>query len=174
MLKLIVVILATLSISFSSYADEGKKVKMKTYRHSVFSVSVPMDWEEKRESNDETVILNSKNGKDQLTISVMHFKPGTKKEDLKKSFERHLVARHQAEKVEAKGKVMLTDAKINDNGDFLYSKYGGYEKSIDRRFIALVTAEKGKLFTFYVESIGTSDEYTNNIAAEIFNSVEVK
>ena len=155
-------------------ANAGQKSKMKTYRHADFSVTVPFDWEETKKSNDETVILISKNGKDQITISVMYFKPDIKKEEVKKSFQRYLEARRNAEKTETGGKVVLTDAKVTDNNEYLFTKYGGYEKSRDRRFIALVTAEKGKLLTFYVESLKTSDEHTNTLAAEIFDSVEIK
>ncbi len=174
LIKLIATTLAVTSIVSGNVAEGGQKQKMKTYGHSAFSVAVPLDWEETPDSNDETIILRSKNGKDQLTISVMYFKPGTKREEVKKSFERYLETRREAERTETKGKAMLTDAKITDKGEYLFTKYGGYEKSSDRRFIALVTAENGKLLTFYVESLRTSDEHTNQLAAEIFNSAEIK
>jgi hypothetical protein len=171
---MITVIMTAIGVSFGAPVEGGKIHKMKIFRHSAFSVSVPLDWDEKSESNDETIILSSKDGKDQLTVSVMFFKPGTNKSEIKKSFERYVQARRQAEREEAKGSLMLTDAPINDKGEYLFTKYGGYEKSSDRRFIALVTTENGKLLTFYVESLGTSDDHTNNLASEIFNSAEIK
>lgn len=154
--------------------EAGQQLKMKTFLHSDFSVSVPADWEETRDSNDETIVLASQNGKDRLTISVMYFKAGVKKDDIKKSFINYLEARRKAELAETNGKVTLTDAKVNDGGDYLFTKYGGYEKAIDRRFIALITAEKLKLFTFYVESTGANDSYVNDLAAKTFDRIEVK
>ncbi len=104
----------------------------------------------------------------------MYFKAGVKKDDIKKSFINYLEARRKAELAETNGKVTLTDAKVNDGGDYLFTKYGGYEKAIDRRFIALITAEKLKLFTFYVESTGANDSYVNDLAAKTFDRIEVK
>lgn len=154
--------------------EAGQKLKMKTFHHSDFSVSVPIDWEETRDSNDETVVLTSQNGKDRLTISVMYFKAGVKNDDIRKSFGNYLEARRKAEISETNGKITLTEAIVNDGGDYLFTKYGGYEKAIDRRFIALITAEKLKLFTFYVESTGTNDSHVNDLAAKTFDSIEVK
>lgn len=154
--------------------EAGQQLKMKTFRHSDFSVSVPVDWEVARDSSDETVGLVSKNGRDRLTISVMYFKAGVHNEDIKRSFSNYLEARRKAEIAETNGNVMLTDAKVNDGGDYLFTKYGGYEKAVDRRFIALITAEKLKLFTFYVESTGTNDSHVNELAAKVFDSVGIK
>lgn len=69
---------------------------------------------------------------------------------------------------------MLTDTNVDDGGDYLFTKYGGHEKAIDRRFIALIPAEKYKLFTFYVESTGSNDSHTNDLAARTFDSIEVR
>lgn len=147
--------------------------KMKTHRHSDFSVNLPRDWKE-LESDDETVVLGSKNGKDRLTISIMRLKPGLSSKETRAYFEKILNIRLAAEKQVVDKDVMLTKPHIVAKETYIYAKYGGYEKSRDRRFIALLTSEKNKLLTFYVESLKTSDNHINTLAAAIFGTIVVK
>lgn len=153
---------------------EAKEVQTKTYRHADFSVRVPFDWEEPTMSTDETVVLESKNKKASMTISVMHIEDGIEKAELKAAFMKFVQTRRNAEKEAATENVFLTEANVVDKGHMLYTKFGGYEKGADRQFIALITAERGKLLTFYIESVETTDGYVNNLAANVFNSIEVK
>lgn len=99
--------------------------------------------------------------------------PQAAKAEQRKAFERYLEIRLDAEKAEAKGNLMLTKPQVREQEHHLFTKFGGYEKGTDRRFIALITMEKGKLLTFYVESLATSDDHVNALASQIFDGIEV-
>jgi hypothetical protein len=64
--------------------------------------------------------------------------------------------------------VRLTAHQITAGNGFWYSKWGGREEAADRRTGTLVTLENKKLFTLYLESIGTSDQALDALADEVF------
>lgn len=68
--------------------------------------------------------------------------------------------------------VLHTEEEIVDGGSYLFSKYAGVHGPKERRFVALLTAGNGKMPCFYVESVGTSNEYINSLASGVLWSIE--
>jgi hypothetical protein len=146
---------------------------MKTYNHMAFNVTVPPDWQDDTAPEDRNITLVSEDGKDKLFITIMRFADGITKDQAMTTFQHYLEERRNAEMKKSGDQMKLTDVDIKDEGEFMFSRYGGFDAATNRRFVTLITAEKGKLLNFQLETEDTSDEYVNQLSSTIFESVEV-
>lgn len=146
---------------------------MKTYSHMAFNVTVPLDWQDETGPEDKTITLASADGQDKLTISIMRFADGITKEQAMTTFQHYLEDCRNREVKNSGGGMKLTDVDVNDQGAYMFTRYGGFDPSNNRRFVTLITAEKGKLLHFQLETTDDSDEYLNELSSTIFESIEV-
>src|SRR5690606_24724378 len=145
---------------------------MKTYNHMAFNVTVPDDWQD--DSDDRGIVLVSGDGQDTLTVSIMRFADGITKDQAMSTFRDYLEDRRNSEMKKAGDQLKLTDTEIKDEGTYMFSRFGGFDAATNRRFVTLVTAEKGKLLSFHLEtSEENSDEHINDLSWLIFESIEV-
>ena len=146
---------------------------MKTYNHMAFNVTVPDDWQDDTAPEDRTITLASEDGQDKLHITLMRFADGITKDQAMTTFQHYLEDRRNAEMKKSGDQMKLTDVDIKDEGNYMFSRYGGVDPATNRRFVTLITAEKGKLLTFQLETTDSSDEHINELSSSIFESVEV-
>ena len=146
---------------------------MKTYSHMAFNVTVPDDWQDDTAPEDRTITLASGDGQDKLFITLMRFADGITKDQAMTTFQHYLEDRRSAEMKKSGDQMKLTDVDIKDEGNYMFSRYGGFDPATNRRFVTLITAEKGKLLSFQLETEDSSDEHINELSSSIFESVEV-
>ncbi len=147
---------------------------MKTYNHMAFSVMLPDDWQDDSDPVERAITLASGDGQDKLTISILRFADGISKDQAMNTFKDYLEECRNKEVKKSGEQLKLTDTDIKDEGQFMFSRYGGFDASTNRRFVTLITAEKGKLLNFHLEtSEDSSDEHINELSSMIFESVEV-
>lgn len=146
---------------------------MKTYNHMAFNVMVPLDWQDDTGPEDKTITLASEDGNDKLTVSIMRFADGITKDQAVTTFQHYLEECRKQEMKKSGDQVKLTEVDVTDEDNYMFSRYGGFDPSTNQRFVTLITAEKGKLLNFKLESKESSDEYLNELSSVIFESVEV-
>ena len=145
----------------------------KQYKTSLFSFELPEEWP--KSPDPDLSIFRSPDGRFSLTISVRPVKSTLPREQVAVGFS-EMVRERRAAEMDV-GKVFLSEEKIVDEGWYLYSKYAGIhvgaEPSLDRRFAALLTAQSGNIFTFYIEAVESNDAEFNSKANTFFDSIEV-
>lgn len=150
---------------------------MKKYTNPDFSFVLPNEWPHRDESDDgaQISILRCPDEPTQLTISLRRYAIDTPWSTVVSAFTEFVRIRRSAETdiCESPSDLILTPEEIVNGGEYLYCKYAGIHGPQDRRLAALLTAENGKMLCFYVESTGTSDDYFNEVANAIFESIEV-
>lgn len=146
---------------------------MKTYNHMAFNVTVPDDWQDDSDPLDRNITLASGDGQDKLIVTIMRFADGVTKDQAMTTFQHYLEDCRSGEMKKSGDQVKLTDVEVKDEGNYMFSRYGGFDPATNRRFVTLLTAEKGKLLNFQLETSEGSDEYINELSSSIFESIEV-
>lgn len=146
---------------------------MKTYNHMAFNVTVPLDWQDDTAPEDRTITLASGDGQEKLVITIMRFADGITKDQAMTTFQHYLEDCRNGEMKRSGDQMKLTDVEIKDEGNYMFSRYGGFDPATNRRFVTLITAEKGKLLNFKLETSEGSDEDINELSSKIFESIEV-
>ena len=139
-----------------------------------FNVTVPDDWQDDSDPIDRAITLASGDGQDKLTINIMRFADGISKDQALTTFQHYLEDCRNNEMKKSGDQLKLTDTEIKDEGTYMFSRFGGFDPATNRRFVTLITAEKGKLLNFHLESSeNSSDDHINDLSSLIFESVEV-
>lgn len=146
---------------------------MKIYNHMAFNVTLPDDWQDDTDPMDRAITLASGDGQDKLLITIMRFADGVTKDQAMTTFQNYLEECRNGDMKKSGDQAKLTDVEVKDEGAYMFSRYGGFDPSTNRRFVTLLTAEKGKLLKFQLETAEGSDEYINDLSSSIFESVEV-
>jgi hypothetical protein len=150
----------------------GKGCAVKLYKNEYCQFALPEEWP--CIPDPELAIFQSPDQRFRLTISVRPINRGIDNAETGALFSEYVRCRRLSElEVAQKDDVLLTPEQIVDGGGFWYSKYAGIHKSANRRVAALMTIENCKLVTFYVESVGTTDEDFNLLANFVFENANV-
>lgn len=146
---------------------------MKIYNHMAFNVTVPDDWQDDSDPMDRAITLASEDGQDKLVITIMRFAEGVTKDQALTTFQNYLEDCRSNDMKKLGDQLKLTEVDVKDEGAYMFSRYGGFDPATNRRFVTLLTAEKGKLLRFQLETAEGSDEHINDLSSSIFESVEV-
>jgi hypothetical protein len=112
------------------------------------AVSIPKGWREEKKE-DERITLRSSDGREQATISIMHFGADASFSDFKRLCELRL----EAERKPSEDIFVQSDGPFDQTGTYGMF-YSGGEKKMNRVFSGYVTLKNKELITIYIESIG--------------------
>lgn len=144
------------------------------FRTADYEFLMPVGWKFlESESQPDRAAFESSDGRSRVTLSVMPMYREVSGEEARTVFTRIVDLRRQAE-AEPTQRMKLAAHQIVDGRGFWYSKWGGRDESADRRTGTLMTMENEKVFTLYVESIGTSDQSLDALANEVFGGFRAK
>lgn len=144
------------------------------FRHKDFDFLIPTDWNFlEGESQPDNVVFQSPEGNDRLMISILCLDTSMSTEELKTAFERIVEHRRNAEK-EIQPAPNLTNYQITENDGYIYTKWGSWISSEKMRGFTLITLEKNKIYTLFLESFGTNDEHLNKTADLVCESFQAK
>lgn len=139
-----------------------------------FNLSTPKGWTyQDKESTKDAFTYKSPDGKSQLVITVAQLDKSMPKEEKAKFFKAFVENRRKME-TDAKPSPVLSDTVVGTGEGFIYAKYAGIEKTQDRCYATLITAEKGKLFTLCVQRTGVDKEALTALSNDIFSNFNVK
>ena len=148
------------------------KIEVRTASFEDYNITIPKDWNYIHKPDSAAFV--SKDNRYSLTINVNPYDKNKSSEELSKLFQKFLDIRLEAEKTATNNDIELTPVKINKANHHIYSRFNGYEITPKRFFECLMTAEKGKLVTVYIESFTDDQEYFLNLSGKIINSLEIK
>lgn len=146
-------------------------IPFRTVGFDDFEVTIPESWVYKHDKN--VVIFISNDNKFNLTISINKYDKNISKND-EGIFNEYLHARLKAEKEAAKNEIIISPIKINKENHYIYTKYNGVEKKLNRNFACLITAENGEIITLYIESINVDQKDFLLLSNKIIESLKTK
>jgi hypothetical protein len=148
--------------------------RQQVFNHADFDFLLPIGWGFlEKESQPDRVVFQSTTKKDQLMISIFYFNTPLSVDETKSAFEKMVEIRRKAEK-EIQPAPNLTNYQIIENDGCIHSKWGSWSSSEEMRGITLVTLEHNKVYTLFLESYGTNDEYLNKTADMVFENFKTK
>ncbi|GEM_PF-5631702 len=156
--------------------DAGKipKDARNLVQHADFTFMAPLDWNVvEKESTKDKFVFQSQDGKSKLTISMLYCDKALKQDEVANLFKTTAENKRKAE-LEAKPSMELSDTMVGSGKGYLYAKFAGVDKSHDRSSATLITSEKGKIFTLYLELAGTNKDSVTAISNDIFSNFNVK
>jgi hypothetical protein len=119
-----------------------------------FRLSLPGQWTGIPSADPTLYQYQSANGKENLSVTVLLYAPGTPSLNAQKSLERFLVARRKMEiSVAGQANVELGPIKYGAQGTSATASYRGVQQNSARRFLAFAIANKLGIHLFYYEAL---------------------